>query len=225
MVHGIFLEESFRRILEANIEKDGYIADNNKINSLLQENIFGVDINKEAIDVTIFSLYLTIMDYKNPKTLDDYKFPNLKDNLFVSDFFNKELDKKLKNKQFDLIIGNPPWGALKGEHIKYCKENNLPILRNEISRSFIFKIKNLCNVNTKCCLVLPSGLFYKKSSQGIETRKILLKETKIEKIIEMSAVRKLIFKHAIAPASILIFGKDDTEYLKNIPDRHVINYY
>lgn len=215
MVHGIFLEESFRRILEANIEKDGYIADNNKINSLLQENIFGVDINKEAIDVTIFSLYLTIMDYKNPKTLDDYKFPNLKDNLFVSDFFNKELDKKLKNKQFDLIIGNPPWGALKGEHIKYCKENNLPILRNEISRSFIFKIKNLCNVNTKCCLVLPSGLFYKKSSQGIETRKILLKETKIEKIIEMSAVRKLIFKHAIAPASILIFGKDDTEYLKN----------
>ncbi len=215
MVHGIFLEESFRRILEANIEEDGYISDNNKINSLLQENIFGVDINKEAIDVTIFSLYLTIMDYKNPKTLDDYKFPNLKDNLFVSDFFNKELDKKLENKQFDLIIGNPPWGALKGEHIKYCKENNLPILRNEISRSFIFKVKDLCSVNTKCCLVIPSSLFYKKSSQGVETRKILLKETKIEKIIEMSAVRKLLFKNAIAPASILIFRKDDTEYLKN----------
>lgn len=215
MVRGIFLEESFRRILEANIEEDGYIADNNKINKLLQENIFGVDINKEAIDVTTFSLYLTIMDYKNPKTLDDYKFPNLKDNLFVSDFFDKELNKKLEKKEFDLIIGNPPWGALKGEHINYCKENNLPILRNEISRSFIFKVKNLCTINTKCCLVIPSSLFYKKSSQGVETRKILLKEIKIEKIIEMSAVRKLIFKNAIAPASILIFRKDNTEYLEN----------
>ena len=56
MVHGIFLEECFRRILEANLDKDGYIADNNKINELLSNNIFGVDINAEAIEVSIFSL-------------------------------------------------------------------------------------------------------------------------------------------------------------------------
>ena len=93
MVHGIFLEECFRRILEANLDQDGYIADNNKINSLLSNNIFGVDINAEAIEVSIFSLYLTIMDYKNPKTLQDYKFPDLRNNLLVSDFFDKEIDK------------------------------------------------------------------------------------------------------------------------------------
>lgn len=95
MDHGIFLEESFRRILEANLDEDGYIANNDMINGLLCNNIFGVDINKEAIDVTIFSLYLTIMDYKNPKTLQDYQFPNLRNNLFVLDFFDKNLDKKL----------------------------------------------------------------------------------------------------------------------------------
>ena len=81
MDHGIFLEESFRKILEANLDEDGYIADNDMINNLLCNNIFGVDINREAIDVTIFSLYLTIMDYKNPKTLQNYKFPNLENNL------------------------------------------------------------------------------------------------------------------------------------------------
>lgn len=215
MVHGIFLEECFRKILEANLDADGYIADDGKINNLLCNNIFGVDINEEAIEVTIFSLYLTIMDYKNPKTLENYKFPNLRDNLFVSDFFDEELDKKLSNKEFNLIIGNPPWGSLPGKHMQYCRENNLPILNKEISRSFIFKVKEICSVNTKCCLVIPSSLFYKTLSPAVETRRILLQETKIEKIIEMSAVRKLIFKNAIAPASIIIFRKDNTEYLRN----------
>lgn len=215
MVHGIFLEECFRRILEANLDKDGYIADNNKINELLSNNIFGVDINAEAIEVSIFSLYLTIMDYKNPKTLQDYKFPDLRNNLLVSDFFDKEIDKKLSDKKFDLIIGNPPWGALQGKHVEYCKEKKLPILNKEISRSFIFKVKELCSTNTRCCLVVPSSLWYKTLSPAVETRKILLEETKIEKIIEMSAVRKLIFKNAIAPASVIIFKKDNTEYIKN----------
>jgi len=213
--HGIFLEESFRKILEANLDEDGYIADNDMINNLLCNNIFGVDINREAIDVTIFSLYLTIMDYKNPKTLQNYKFPNLENNLFTLDFFDERLNEKLLDKKFDLIIGNPPWGALEGKHIQYCKANDLPILRKEISRSFIFKVKELCNANTRCCLVIPSSLLYKKSSPAVETRQILLKEAKIEKIIEMSAVRKLIFKNAIAPASIIIFKKDNTEYLEN----------
>ena len=38
MVLGIFLEECFRRILEANLDQDGYIADNNKINSLKEKD-------------------------------------------------------------------------------------------------------------------------------------------------------------------------------------------
>lgn len=216
MDHGIFLEECFRKILESNLDEDGYINDNDRINELLINNIYGVDINSEAIDITIFSLYLTIMDYKNPKTIQNYMFPNLKNsNLFVSDFFDKKLDAKLEDKKFDLIIGNPPWGNIKGKHIEYCKNRNLPLQKGEISRSFIFKVKDLCNENTKCCLVLPSKLLYNKQIPAIQTRKLLLQNTKVEKIIEMSVVRKLIFKNAVAPACIMIFKKDNTEYLKN----------
>lgn len=216
MAHGIFLEECFRKILEANLNKDGYIEDDEKINKLLCENIYGVDINEEAIDVTIFSLYLTIMDYKNPKSLQNYHFPNLKNlNLFVSDFFDENLNNILKTKKFDLIIGNPPWGSVKGNHIEYCNKNNLPHQRAEISRSFVFKAKELCNENTKCCLVLPAKLLYNKEQPAIKTRNILLENTKIEKIVEMSAVRKLIFKNAVAPSFIIIFKKNNEDYLKN----------
>ena len=210
------MEECFRKILEANLNKDGYIEENEKINKLLCENIYGVDINEEAIDVTIFSLYLTIMDYKNPKSLQNYQFPNLKNlNLFAADFFDEKLNDILKTKKFDLIIGNPPWGSVKGKHIEYCEKNNLPHQRTEISRSFVFKAKELCNKNTKCCLVLPSKLLYNKEQPAVKTRSILLENTKIEKIVEMSAVRKLIFKNAIAPSFIIIFQKNNEEYLKN----------
>ena len=216
MVHGIFLEECFRKILERNLNKDGYIEDNAKINKLLCENIYGVDINSEAIDVTIFSLYLTIMDYKNPKTLQNYQFPNLKGiNLFVSDFFDEELNKELSNIDFDLIIGNPPWGKGGEKHIQYCEKNNLPHQRGEISRSFVFKVQVLCNKNTTCCLVLPSKLLYNKEKPAIEARNMWLKNIKIEKIIEMSAVRKLIFKNATAPSFIMTFKVDNNDSLSN----------
>ena len=65
MDHGIFLVQTFRRIIENNLDKNGFINDNEKIQNILKDNIFGIDINDESIDVTIFSLYLTILDYKN----------------------------------------------------------------------------------------------------------------------------------------------------------------
>lgn len=46
--------------------------------STLKDNIFGVDLNPSAVDVAIFSLYLAILDYKNPKTLKQFPLPNLR---------------------------------------------------------------------------------------------------------------------------------------------------
>ena len=64
MDHGIFLVQTFRCIIENNLDENGFINDNEKIQNILKDNIFGIDINDESIDVTIFSLYLTILDYK-----------------------------------------------------------------------------------------------------------------------------------------------------------------
>ncbi len=84
---GIFLVESLQLIISKNVDDNGYIKDNDKLCQLIESNIYGVDSNPEAIDVTIFSLYLTLFDYKDPKSLDDFRLPNLKNkNLWVSDF-------------------------------------------------------------------------------------------------------------------------------------------
>ncbi len=88
MVQVFFLVNSYRRMVEENLGGKMYCDDDDLLKSLLINHIYGIDINEEAIDVTIFSLYLTILDYKDPKSLSTFTLPYLKGtNLLVSDFF------------------------------------------------------------------------------------------------------------------------------------------
>ena len=208
---GAFLVDSYRRIVQENLGENLYCEDDTILKQLLTDNIYGIDINEEAIDVTIFSLYLTILDYKDPKTLFEFTLPNLKErNLFVSDFFDEERLMPLveKNIAFDYIIGNPPWGNVKdGLHMSYCKAKGYADKQqnNEISRSFIFRAKDFSTVNTICCFILHSKLLYNQKNPAVRFRQFLLKETEIQDIVELSSVRKLIFEYADAPAAIVAF--------------------
>ena len=92
---GIFLVKALQKILECNAETNGFFQDKNKINDLVKKNIYGVDYNEEAVDVTIFSLYVTLFDYQDPKNLEEFRLPLLKnENILYGDFFDEE---KMKN--------------------------------------------------------------------------------------------------------------------------------
>lgn len=214
---GIFLVKTLKQIIGKNVDKNGYINDNSLLCSIVEENIYGVDLNPEAIDVTIFSLYLTLFDYKDPKKLDNFKLPNLKEkNIIVSDFFDDCKLEKIKGIKFQFIIGNPPWGSIKeGLHLEYCKKNGIPQQRYEISRSFIAKVKDYSSEETTCCLIIPSKLFYNKQKPAIEFRKLLLLKCEIQQVLELSSVRDLVFKKADAPAAILIFKHKDSNCLSH----------
>lgn len=216
---GVFLVDSYRRIIEENLGENLYCEDDTILKTLLTENIYGIDINEDAIDVTIFSLYLTVLDYKDPKTLSKFTLPNLKGiNLFVSDFFDDEKLTELKNIEFDFIIGNPPWGNVKdGLHQSYCKKNGYDDKQqnNEISRSFVFRTKDFSSDNTVCCFVLHSKLLYNQKNPARKFREFLLEKTKIYNIVEMSSVRKLVFKNADAPAAVIAFKYSDGDNLNN----------
>lgn len=220
---GVFLVDSYRRIVEENLNGKMYCDDDNLLKSLLTDNIYGIDINEEAIDVTIFSLYLTVLDYKDPKSLSTFTLPNLKGkNLFVSDFFDEEKLRRLSHINFDFVIGNPPWGNVKtGLHLEYCKKNGYldKQQNNEICRSFVFRAKDFCKEHTVCCFILHSKLLYNQKKPSKRFRKFLLNKTKIHSIIEMSSVRKLVFENADAPAVIISFSYSEENNLDNI-----INY-
>ena len=220
---GVFLVDSYRRIVEENLNGKMYCDDDILLKSLLTDNIYGIDINEEAIDVTIFSLYLTVLDYKDPKSLSTFTLPNLKGkNLFVSDFFDEEKLRWLSHINFDFVIGNPPWGNVKtGLHLEYCKKNGYfdKQQNNEICRSFVFRAKDFCKEHTVCCFILHSKLLYNQKEPSKRFRNFLLNKTKIHSIIEMSSVRKLVFENADAPAVIISFSYSEENNLDNI-----INY-
>ena len=226
---GIFLVKSLQKILERNADSNGFLQDRDRINALVKENIYGVDYNEEAVDVTIFSIYITLFDYQNPKSLEGFKLPLLKnENILFGDFFDEEKMKPIQNTRFKFILGNPPWGSVKQQNYKkYCEERKVVAQNGEICVAFLLKTQEIGDTDTECSLVIPSKILYKGKSPSVALRKSLLTNTQLEQVLEISAVRKQIFKGAIAPAAVLSFlckkssPNHKVEYISLKPNKYM----
>ena len=206
---GIFLVKSLQKVLEKNINKNnGYIENKNVISELVEKNIYGIDYNEEAVDVTIFSIYITLFDYQDPKKLEEFKLPLLKNkNIIFGDFFDDSKITLIKDINFNFILGNPPWGHVEQNLYKqYCKNKNIIPQNGEISVAFLLKVQDIASIDTECSLIVPSKLLYKGKKPSIVLRKNLLTNTQIKQILEISSLRRQIFKGAIAPATIISFN-------------------
>jgi hypothetical protein len=217
---GVFLVDSYRRIIEKELNGELYTEDDAFLCKTLTDNIYGIDLNTDAVDVAIFSLYLAVLDYKNPKTLTQFHLPPLKGkNILVCDFFDEDKLTSLQDISFDFIIGNPPWKGKSGKQIDYCVKHGYKqyLQKNDLCRSFILRSKDFCvkNKNTKCCFVLHSKILYLQKKPSKNFRKFLLTNTKITRLIELSSVRKLVFKNAKAPAIVLSYNFSDENVADN----------
>lgn len=215
---GVFLVDSYRRMIEKKLKGASYTEDDMLLCSTLTDNIFGIDLNPDAIDVAIFSLYVAVLDYKNPKTLKRFHLPDLRENnLLVCDFFDEARLMSLKDVSFDFIIGNPPWSSNIGMHVDYCKKHGYEhyLQNNDTCRSFVLRSKDFRGENTQCCFVLHSTILYMQKKPSKKFREFLLTNTEILRVIELSSVRKLIFKNADAPAVILTYKFTDQNVTEN----------
>lgn len=125
--------------------------------------------------------------------------------------------KTLQNIPFDFIIGNPPWGSKTGMHMDYCRAHGYIsyIQNNDTCRAFILRSKDFSDRNTMCCFVLHSKMLYMQGGPSKKFRNYLLSNLKIKRIIELSSVRKLVFKNADAPAIVLSYNFSNMNQAKN----------
>ncbi|MFC1783859.1 class I SAM-dependent DNA methyltransferase [Planctomycetota bacterium] len=131
---GIFLVESFRRIVRYRAIKQGRRLRFDELRKILRDQLAGIDIEIEAIRVTSFSLYLALLHYLDPPSIreqikmgnrlpylvvekDKSKPDNFNTLLAANAFDDKLIESSPSLKRSflsccaDIVVGNPPWGA------------------------------------------------------------------------------------------------------------------
>ena len=173
---------------------------------IISNNIYGVDLNEESVEITKLSLFLKLATSTGVR--EGFKLPNLDKNIkcgnsIIADI---ELDKKAFNwysefkeifedSKFDIIVGNPPYGAkLSKKEQKYLNEKYIKG-GSETAISFI-KLANdyLLKENGKLGYIIPKAFTFASNYAPIREEilnsiytvidcKKVWKEVKLEQII------------------------------------------
>jgi hypothetical protein len=180
---GIFLVQAFRRLVETSYPATPGAPrpKPSDLRRLLQESIYGVDIDHDACQVAQLSLVLTLLDYLDPPDLtgrgSTFKLPSLVGhNILHGDFFASagELEKITRGRGFDWIVGNPPWKQLKSGAVSaadgaawrwmQAHANIEPVGMYQLAQAFAWAAPRLLAPEGQCALLVPAmGLFEEPS--------------------------------------------------------------
>lgn len=246
---GIFLVEALRKIIERYIVDTGIEIKSDKfktaIKNLAKENIYGIDKDLSAVQVAIFSIYLTLLDYLEPPGIETFKFPVLfNTNFFEADFFddsNAEFNTQLKEIKFDYILGNPPWKGngmdetgnayLKNRRNKekaLNKKFKIAVNNNEIAEGFVLRVSDFCKKATQIAFIIRSSSLYNLGYNKKDIspfRQYLLEEYFIDRVFELAPVRHEVFEKsnqpAVAPAAVIFYHCANGENTDNNIVQHI----
>ena len=127
-----------------------------------------------------------------------------------TDFFDSEI--QFGTKFFDIVIGNPPYGAkISAEDKKYFKENYKYANQGSLDtyKIFIEKGFNLLDKNGNLNFIVPISITSSKSN--IELHKMILDNCEFVKVSSYSNAPSRIFYNADQRVSIINFMKTNTK--------------
>lgn len=201
---GIFLVAAFRRIVYWWMSQNGWKPPKSEnltdLKNLLKNNIYGVDINPEAVRLTVFSLCLALCDMLSPKVIwEKLKFDNLiEQNIFARDFFEL-IEKDIICERFDLIIGNPPFISIprskseSAQNIELKQKKYRPEIPNkQIALLFLEQAMNLSKSTGLVCLILPSSAFL-YNTHALKFRKYFLEQYNVPQITDFTHIARILF--------------------------------
>lgn len=155
--------------------------------SLLDNCIYGKDIMPGAIEIAKLSLWLSSVK-KNSKLME------FEDNFIVGDSLDHPIMSKKNIKiednyeKYDIVIGNPPWGAeIKNSAVQFLKTefNEIENIENyDTFELFLLVGLKYLKEGGRLCYVLPHTILH---SEKERIRKILIKNYTIEKWYNLGA--------------------------------------
>ncbi|MBU1662529.1 MAG: N-6 DNA methylase [Chloroflexi bacterium] len=254
---GIFLVEAYKRMVYHECQRQGVGINQlprEVLIKLLKERIVGIDVNKFAVQIAAFSLYLAFLDFREPPDIRRHKQlpklvyepdrPDSGKNLFPVNAFcltpaeHDELRERIEQKgpyagrakdirmleqdilpleegQFDVIIGNPPWGSAsikspdEQSAVEWCQAFRYPVGDRELSQCFIWRTQRLLKLGGEIGLLVSTGVLFKHQAKSKALRQRWLRENHIRAVYNFAHVRHVYFrkqrKEAIAPFAAVFF--------------------
>lgn len=188
-------------------------------NAILENNLYGVDINEESVGIAQLALWLrTAKPHRKLNSLNE----NIKcGNSLISDpavagdkAFNwqEQFPKVFEKGGFDVVIGNPPYVRIQGikssqeKESHYYEENYLSAKgRYDLYILFIEQALNLINGDGLASYILPHNFMTGNLGAGI--RELLSNKHYVEEIVHFGSY--LVFEEALTYTCVIKLSKDN----------------
>lgn len=208
---GAFLVEAFRRLVWK--ATGGKPASRRLVRHILYRQLYGVDINRSALGIAAFSLYLAALELDDEPVTDiaDLKFDRLINmTLFEADSLGETLPEPLTAESFHAVVGNPPWTFVgqRGRSAKRAKDDDETFRpRRSPDQAFLGFAARLAGETGRIGMIMKATPFFSKDVHAVEARSAVLKRLAPAALINLSYLRREdLFPDAVGPA-LLFFSR------------------
>lgn len=190
-------------------------------NSILEKNLYGVDINEESVEIARLALWLrTAKPHRKLNSLNN----NIKcGNSLISDpeiagekafDWQAEFPQVFAKGGFDVVIGNPPYGILIDDSLKDYYTKNFPLSRYKLNLYILF-LERMFQIYKKgvVSFIIPKSLLINSYFEDI--RRYILSNSEVR---ELFTITEKVFEDAEVGSSLII----TFEIKSSIKENHLV---
>lgn len=209
---GAFLVESFkiiRDILSKQLKRKLHY---NEKKQILEKQLWGIDTDNDALQITAFSLYLALLEDEPPEFIKNEIenshpiLPSMIGTVLVNG--NTIVDSIFEENKFDFIVSNPPWGSIPTEEDEeniaereaidnkngiYPEYNS--VADYERSQAFLMRIEQWQKEDTVIVMIVKNSIFL--NDKAIYFRKEFLEKNQILTFYELSNYNRILFRKKV----------------------------
>ncbi len=194
---GVFLVGAFRRLVAVYRSMHKKAPAVNTLKAILKNQIFGVETDANAVDLTVFSLALAVCDSLQPNVIwNELRFDRLRgQNIIESDFFEIGNGDECSSSigTFDVVIGNPPFESDFSKAAHFVNNSRISergaFPDKQIAYLFLEHSIHQLRENGRICMIQPKGFLYNRNVQRVREHISTIAIPSV--VIDLTSIRNL----------------------------------